>query len=114
MTIRNQTVIIGICSIIIFLILISNLLVPSLKEEKKSIFDKSIIITLLIFFFIILPLILVKLYAVNCMLEGNCDGFVWFLVLISILITLFYIFLFVKKIYQLKQKNHIDQEMKHA
>jgi uncharacterized membrane protein YdjX (TVP38/TMEM64 family) len=62
-------------------------------------------------FFIILPMVFVHLYAVNCMLEGNCNGFVWVLVGLSVLFTILYVVSFViKMVKQKRQTAKIAQE----
>ena len=71
--IRTQTIIIGICVIITLLLAISNLFIPTNNEEKQSIITKAKFYLLLIILLVIFPLAIVHLYAVNCMLEGNCE-----------------------------------------
>lgn len=109
--IRNPTIIIGICSVIVFLILAANVILPSDKDDP-SIFNKTKIGILLTLVFMVLPLIFVKLYAVNCMLEGNCDTLVWILVAISTICTLVYVIAFVLKVIKFKRNQTIAQESK--
>ncbi len=102
--IRNETIVIGICFVIVLLIMILNVFMPA-KTANKSLFDKSNLIILLVIIFLLFPLSLVKLYAVNCMLEGNCDLFVYILEGIVIFITFIYLILFIMKL--MKQKRPI-------
>ncbi len=104
--IRSQTIVMGICFTIIILIMIINVFIP--KKNGDSIFDKSKFIILLVVIFFLLPISLVKLYAVNCMLEGNCNMFVYILEVVLIIITFVYVIMFIMKIY--KRKNVIVQE----
>lgn len=109
--IRNQTIAIGICSLIILCIMIINTFTQS---KDKSVFDKANIVVIGVIFVVILPLTLVKLYAVNCMLEGNCDLLVNILVGAAIVITLIYLIMFISKVIKQKKKAAvIDEEKKH-
>lgn len=96
--IKNQIIIIGTCAILVILIMITNLFVTS----KKSIFDKTKIFMFLAIVFISIPFAFINVYAVNCMIEGNCDIFVWILVTLSVIFTIIYILIFIYKLIKLK------------
>lgn len=109
--IRNQTIIIGICSFIIVLLMIVNTFLPSNKETRQKVFNATKFYVILAILFIIIPIVLVHLYAVNCMLEGNCNTFVWVLVGLSVFFTLLYLVMFVIKALRHK-KAEVHQETK--
>jgi quinol-cytochrome oxidoreductase complex cytochrome b subunit len=110
--IRTQTIIIGICIIITLLLSISNLFIPKANSEKtNSMFTKAKFFMLLIILLFVFPLALLQLYAVNCMLEGNCVIFTWILVIIILFYTLFYIGSFIYNLVKLRKT--IASEEKH-
>lgn len=73
-------------------------------------FDKSNLLIILVIVFFLFPISLVKLYAVNCMLEGNCNLFVYILQGILIFITLIYIILFFMKLVKQRKALVISEE----
>lgn len=107
--IRTQTIIIGICIIITLLLAISNLFIP---QDKESIFTKTKFYLLLIMLLVIFPLAIVHLYAVNCMLEGNCELFTWIIVALVIISTIVYVGGFIYRLVKLKKT--ITSEEKHT
>lgn len=108
--IRNQTIAIGVCSLIILCIMVINTFTQS---KTKSVFDRTNLLVIGIIFVFVLPMTLVKLYAVNCMLEGNCDLLVNVLVAVAIITTLIYVVLFISKVIRQKKKAAvIDEEKK--
>ena len=107
--IRSQTIVMGACFIIIIAIMILNVFLPT-KESSKTLFDKSNFIILLVILFVLLPISLVKLYAVNCMLEGNCNLFVYILEFMLIAITLGYVIMFIMKILKHKKQIIVAEE----
>lgn len=106
--IQLPTIIMGICFIIILIIMILNVFLPT--KTPKSMFDKSNLLIILVIVFFLFPISLVKLYAVNCMLEGNCNLFVYILQGILIFITLIYIILFFMKLVKQRKALVISEE----
>jgi len=100
--IRIQTIIIGICVIITILLSISNLFIPVNKEDK-TFFTKAKFYLLLVIILVVFPLALVHLYAVNCMLEGNCVIFTWVIVAITLILTIAYIVSFIYGLIKIKK-----------
>lgn len=100
----------GVCFIIILVIMILNVFLP--KKTTKSMFDKSNLLILLVIVFFLFPISLVKLYAVNCMLEGNCDILVYVLEGILIFITFVYVVLFMLKVIKQRKAIVVSEESK--
>lgn len=103
--IRTQTIIIGICIIITLLLAISNLFIPTpgLPSDANQIFTKAKFFMLLILLLFVFPFALLQLYAVNCMLEGNCVIFTWIIVAFTLIYTVFYIGSFIYNLVNLKK-----------
>ena len=99
--IRTETIVVGICAVILILAMIANVVV-SKTSSTDSVFCTTKLCMILAILFVLLPLALIQVYSVQCMLEGNCDRFVWIFVGIAVVLTLVYIGLFVYKI--IKQK----------
>lgn len=96
--IHTQTIIVAVCLIVVFLFMLANVFVSS-----GPVFQKSKLVDLLIVFIIVLPSFFFNTYAVNCMLEGNCDVFVWCLVGLAIIVTAIYILLSVRRMIDAKR-----------
>lgn len=109
--IRTQTIIIGICIIITLLLAISNLFIPTNNQDKQSIFTRTKFYLLLVMLLVIFPLAIVHLYAVNCMLEGNCELFTWIIAALVIISTILYTGGFIYRLVKLKKT--ITSEEKH-
>ena len=103
--IRTQTLVIGFCAVIVIIIMLINAFIPT-KKTNTSLFDKSTVLVVLAIIVFMLPMTVVKLYAVNCMLEGNCNVLVNVLVGLAVLMTSCYVFLFIFKI--VKQRKGVN------
>lgn len=105
---RSQVSILAICAIIVMVILIINVFTPQSKQESTinstSVFDKTKGMILVGIICVFLPFVIIHLYAVNCMLEGECDKFVNVIVGVGIVLTIFYVIAYLVKIWKLKHK----------
>lgn len=95
--VHTPTIVIGTCSFIVFLLLLCNTLIGG--------GGLTMIGGLLL---VALPFILVKLYAVDCMLEGNCDLFVNMLMWVGVVFTVVYVVAFIIVIWK-RRKTDRDQ-----
>lgn len=109
--IRTQTMIIGFCSLVVIIVMLTNAFIPS-NKSITTLFDKSTVYVILFIVFFVLPFTLIKLYAVNCMLEGNCDVFVNILVGIAIAVTVSYVVMFLVKVIKQKRRAVVVAEEK--
>jgi hypothetical protein len=99
--IHKQTIIIGVCFVIVLLIMLVNSLLPQKKQDTTL--DRSKILITLAILLTFLPIALIKLYSVNCMLEGNCHVLVWVYVAIWVLLTAAYTGAFILKAIKTKK-----------
>jgi hypothetical protein len=56
---------------------------------------------------IILPIIVLKIYTVQCIINGNCIVYGWVLAGLALFVAVVYTALFINKIIKNKQKNDI-------
>jgi len=96
----NQSIIITICGFIVLLIMIINII------KNKTINIVSKISMILVIICIITPLYILKIYSVNCMIDGNCVMLTWIFVILTMIFTFIYLFSFIYIIlYPKKDKN---------
>lgn len=100
-----QSIVVGACIIVCLLVLFTN----SILNQSSSAKDKAI--AFLVLFFVGIPLLILKVYTVNCIVLGSCDMYGWILASIAIVVTLAYLGLFVYRIVVKKEQSYVTQEI---
>lgn len=115
-TIQLPVIILIVCSFIILVFLIANTFLKtnqSLGDNLSSLSNfvntsKTVMVVSIIF--IVLPFVIMQIYEIHCILNGNCAMFVWFLTAHVVIFTLIYIAIFVKRVVEQKRLEKIAQE----
>lgn len=86
--IATESIIIGVCFVILLLILFAKVIVPLTPKKQPYII---LIITL-----IIIPAMIINLYTVNCTVYGNCNVLAKVFATVTVIGTLIYLAVFIK------------------
>jgi uncharacterized membrane protein len=83
-------------------VFVINILIPS----TTSTYEKAIVLATVVV--VIIPLIILKIYMVQCMIYGNCYALTWVISGIAALFCLSYVTMFIMKI--IKKKKDLDRQ----
>lgn len=98
----TQALVLLICNFVIFVLLFASILIPRSRDQPKQ--NDAKVARIILLFVIILPLMVLSIYALNCMIVGQCTGFAWSLSAIAILIAILYIIGFIMAILKKKKQ----------
>mgnify|MGYP006275842617 CR=1 FL=1 len=97
----HQSLVLAVAFIIMIIVFIMNVLLPS----KGSKYDKFIVIAIALV--VILPLMIIKVYAMQCMIYGNCMAFTWMIAAAAMVLALTYLGMFIHTM--IKKKQELDK-----
>lgn len=103
MLLAYQSLVLMVAFIIILVIFTMNIMIPS----KGTPVEKLILLATM--FAVVLPIMFIKIYSVQCMIDGNCNTFTWIIASAAILLALIYLGLFLKKM--IDKKKELDSSV---
>lgn len=93
-----QSLVLMIAFMIILVIFVMNIMIPS----KGTPVEKLILLATM--FAVVLPIMFLKVYSVQCMINGNCNTYTWIIASAAMLLALVYLALFLKKMMDKKKE----------
>lgn len=93
-----QSLVLMIAFMIMLVIFVMNIMIPS----KGTPVEKLILLATM--FAVVLPIMFLKVYSVQCMINGNCNKYTWIIASAAMLLALVYLALFLKKMMDKKKE----------
>lgn len=93
----HQSLVLMVAFLVILVIFTMNIMIPS----KGTPIEKLILLATM--FAVVLPIMFIKIYSVQCMINGNCNTFTWIIASAAMLLALVYLGLFLKKMMDKKR-----------
>lgn len=93
-----QSLVLAVAFLIILVIFTMNIMIPS----KGTPVEKLILLATM--FAVVLPIMFIKVYSVQCMIDGNCNTYTWIIASLAMFLAIIYLGVFLKKMVDKKKE----------